>query len=91
MSPVYDAETDLCKLAAGPAPGVSVTIQLAVCGLFFLAGLIAMINGFAELSHLLQSDSVGMSRRWQLMQAARLDRSTSRGLCGKLLRRDECT
>jgi hypothetical protein len=58
-TPTCNAETDLWKLTAGPAPRLLASIRLTVFGLFFVAGLIAMINGFAELSHLLQSDSVG--------------------------------
>jgi hypothetical protein len=57
--PTCEAETHLWKLTAGPAPRVLATIQLIVFALFFLAGLIAVVNAFAELSPLLQSDSVG--------------------------------
>jgi hypothetical protein len=59
-SPTCEAETHFkWEQAAGPAPRALATIQLIVLALFFLAGLIAMVNAFSELSHLLQSDSVG--------------------------------
>jgi hypothetical protein len=59
LSPNPEPETRLWKIAGRPVSRTRAVVELLVLAVCFLAALVAITDGFVELSHLLQTDSVG--------------------------------
>ena len=58
-SPTWKPERRLWELASSTNSKKLATIELFVFVLFLILASVAMVAGFAELSHLLQTDAVG--------------------------------
>jgi len=57
--PGFEPEKRLWKSAGRPASRTRAAIELLILALCFLVALAVITDGFAELSRLLQTDSVG--------------------------------